>query len=301
MTLALSFVMMLARRSAVKRTASGQVKATAGERHMEWSDELAGAFTLKGRTVVITGAGSGLGQEAARIFALAGADVVLADIDTQGLAQTARLVGQAGGRSLVCRTDVTRREELEHLADTALAQWGRLDVWINGAGIAFLHSLLDSDPDKTASVVAVNMMGPYWGSIAAARIMRDHGGGAIVNISSGGGAKPLPGIGLYGMTKAAVNSLTWTSAAEFGPMGIRVNAVAPGWIETPMSRDLFRDETGQITEARKEAVRRQMAAGSPLGILGTPTDIAQALLYLASDASRFVTGQILPVNGGESM
>jgi 3-oxoacyl-[acyl-carrier protein] reductase len=268
---------------------------------MEWNAELASAFTLTGRTAVITGAGSGLGQEAARTFALAGADVVLADIDMQGLEDTARLVGQSGGRSLVVRTDVSRREDLEHLADAALAQWGRLDVWINGAGISFLHTLVDTDPDKAASVVAVNMMGPYWGSVAAARIMRDNGGGAIVNISSGGGAKPLPGIGLYGMTKAAVNSLTWTSAAEFGPFGIRVNAVAPGWIETPMSRDLFRDETGQITEARKQAVRRQMAEGSPLGILGTPADIAHALLYLASDASRFVTGQILAVNGGESM
>jgi len=103
------------------------------------------------------------------------------------------------------------------------------------------------------------------------------------------------------MTKAAVNSLTWTSAAEFGPLGIRVNAIAPGWIETPMSRDLFRDETGAISPVLQEKVRREMAAQSPLGMLGRPSDIAFAILYLASDASRFVTGQILAVNGGESM
>jgi 3-oxoacyl-[acyl-carrier protein] reductase len=145
------------------------------------------------------------------------------------------------------------------------------------------------------------MMGPYWGSVAAARIMRERGGGAIVNLSSGGGSKPLPGIGLYGMTKAAVNSLTWTSAAEFGPFGIRVNAVAPGWIETPMSRDLFRDASGAISLELQERVRADMAAKSPLGMLGRPSDIAFALLFLASDASRFVTGQILAVNGGESM
>ena len=268
---------------------------------MDWDAELAATFTLTGRTVVITGAGSGLGQEAARIFALAGADLMLADIDIKGLAETESIVGKAGGRCRSCQADVARPEEMDRLAEIAVAQWGRLDVWINGAGISLLHSLLDTDPDKAAKVVAVNMMGPYWGSVAAARIMRELGGGAIVNISSGGGAKPLPGIGIYGMTKAAVNSLTWTSAAEFGPMGIRVNAVAPGWIETPMSRDLFRDETGAITEERKEAVRHQMAAGSPLGILGRPSDIAHALLFLASDASRFVTGQVLAVNGGESM
>lgn len=268
---------------------------------MDWDSELANAFTLSGRTVVITGAGSGLSQEAARIFAKAGADLVLADIDKAGLAETAALVEAAGGRCLVHPTDVAQRDELESLADTALAQWGRLDVWVNGAGVSYLHSLLETDPDKADRLIAVNMMGPYWGSVAAARVMRERGGGAIVNISSGGGAKPLPGIGLYGMSKAAVNSLTWTSAAEFGPFDIRVNAVAPGWIETPMSRDLFRDETGEISEERKQAVRRQMQEGSPLGILGKPSDIAHALLYLASDASRFVTGQILAVNGGESM
>jgi NAD(P)-dependent dehydrogenase (short-subunit alcohol dehydrogenase family) len=268
---------------------------------MEWDAELAGAFTLGGRTVVITGAGSGLSQEAARIFAKAGADLVLADIDTGGLAETAALVEAAGGRSYICRTDVAQRGQLEALADAALAQWGRLDVWVNGAGVSYLHSLLDTDPERAERVVAVNMMGPYWGSVAAARVMRERGGGAIVNLSSGGGVKPLPGIGLYGMSKAAVNSLTWTSAAEFGPFGIRVNAVAPGWIETPMSRDLFRDETGAINEERKQLVRREMQESSPLGILGKPSDIAHALLYLASDASRFVTGQILAVNGGEAM
>jgi 3-oxoacyl-[acyl-carrier protein] reductase len=261
--------------------------------------ELANAFTLTDKAVVITGAGSGLGQEAARIFALAGARLVLADINEAGLAQTAGLVGGAN----VCtrKVDVSAREELHALAHSAAVTHGAVDVWINGAGVSYLHTLEDTDPDKASQVIAVNMMGPYWGSVAAARVMRVRGRGSIINISSGGGAKPLPGIGLYGMTKAAVNSLTWTSAAEFGPHGIRVNAIAPGWIETPMSRDLFRDETGVISPVLQQQVREQMASKSPLGILGHPRDIAFALLYLASDASRFVTGQILAVNGGESM
>ena len=267
---------------------------------MDWNDELAKTFTLAGRTAVITGAGSGLGQEAARIFALAGADLVLADIDEAGLAETGRLVAKAGGRFVTRRADVTQREDLDALADAAVAEWGRLDVWVNGAGISYIHSLVATEPEKADRTVAVNMMGPYWGTISAARIMAERGGGAIVNISSGGGAKPLPGIGIYGMTKAAVNSLTWTSAAELGPLGIRVNAVAPGWIETPMSRDLFRDESGTITEERKHQVREQMRQAAMLKILGQPSDIAHALLFLASDASRFVTGQVLAVNGGES-
>jgi 3-oxoacyl-[acyl-carrier protein] reductase len=265
----------------------------------EINDELAQALTLQGRVAVITGAGSGLGQEAARIFSMAGARLVLADIDETGLAETVRLVG-AGDISTL-KVDVSSRDELEALADWTVSAVAAPDVWVNGAGVSYLHSLAETDPSRAEKVIAVNMMGPYWGSVAAARVMRGNGGGSIVNISSGGGAKPLPGIGLYGMTKAAVNSLTWTSAAEFGPDGIRVNAIAPGWIETPMSRDLFRDETGEISPVLRDRVRAQMASQSPLGILGRPADIAFALLYFASDASRFVTGQILAVNGGESM
>ena len=122
-----------------------------------------------------------------------------------------------------------------------------------------------------------------------------------MNVSSGGGDKPVPGLGIYGMTKAAVNSLTWTSAAELGAHGVRVNAVAPGWIDTPMGTELYRDSEGRIDPALREQVLAEMKRQSPLGLLGRPSDVAFALLYLASDASRFVTGQILRVNGGESM
>jgi 3-oxoacyl-[acyl-carrier protein] reductase len=130
--------------------------------------------------------------------------------------------------------------------------------------------------------------------------MRALGGGSIVNVSSGGGSTPVPGVSIYGMTKAAVNSLTWTSAAELGPYGIRVNAVSPGWIETPMSRQMYCDEAGNADPARRQALIDHMKRVSPLGIIGEPSDIAFALLYFASDASRFVTGQVLNVTGGAS-
>jgi 3-oxoacyl-[acyl-carrier protein] reductase len=268
---------------------------------MPLHSEVANAFSLQGKVAVLTGAGSGLGQEAARIFSRAGARVVLSDINEEGLAETSNLLGSPQPDVLVRRVDVSRRDEVEALADWSLEETGRLDVWLNCAGVSYLHSLLETDPDTAQKVISINMMGPYWGCMAAGRVMGTRGGGTIVNISSGGGAKPLPGIAVYGMTKAAVNSLTWTCAAELGPVGVRVNAVAPGWIETPMARDLFRDSSGQIDPVLREKVRSQMARQSPLGILGNPSDIAFALLYLASDASRFVTGQILAVNGGESM
>jgi 3-oxoacyl-[acyl-carrier protein] reductase len=268
---------------------------------MDRADEIEAAFSLRGRVAVVTGAGSGLGQEAARIFATAGARVVASDISEAGLAATAGLIGESGGEALSRIADVSRRSEMDALADFAVAEAGALDIWLNCAGVSYLHSLLETDEAQAERTVSINMMGPYWGCVAAARAMRERGGGSIVNVSSGGGAKPLPGIAVYGMTKAAVNSLTWTAAAEFGPFGIRVNAVAPGWIETPMAQDLFRDETGAINPDLAEKVRQQMKDSSPLHILGKPSDIAFALLYLASDASRFVTGQVLAVNGGESM
>ncbi len=268
---------------------------------MAFDAELVEAFGLEGRVAVITGGGSGLGQEAARIFALAGAKVVVADVNEGGLAETVKIVEAAGGQAFSRKTDVSQLAEMEALADFAVSKAGGLDVWVNGAGVSYLHQLFETDPAKAEQVVGVNMLGPVWGCMAAGKAMRDRGGGAIVNISSGGGAKPLPGIAIYGMTKAAVNSLTWSSAAELGPCGVRVNAIAPGWIETPMAQDLFRDETGEINPELREKVKAEMAKNSPLGILGKPSDIAFALLYLSSDASRFVTGQILAVNGGDSM
>ena len=143
---------------------------------MEPSPELARALTLEGKVAVITGAGSGLGQEAARIFALAGARPVLADLDEAKLAVTAGLVSDAAGPVLCRSVDVSRREQVDALADEAVAQTGRLDVWVNCAGISFLHSILETDPERAQQVVAVNMMGAYWGCAAAGRVMRDRGG-----------------------------------------------------------------------------------------------------------------------------
>jgi 3-oxoacyl-[acyl-carrier protein] reductase len=222
-------------------------------------------------------------------------------MDEEGLAATADLTRKAEARALCRRVDVSRREEMETLADWTGSETGRLDIWVNCAGVSYLHSILETDPEQAERVIAVNMMGAYWGCVAAARVMRSNGGGSIVNVSSAGGGKPVPGLGIYGMSKAAVNSLTWTSAAEFGPYGVRVNAVAPGWIDTPLGTQLYRDPTGRIDPVLRDRVREEMKTRSPLGILGRPSDVAFALLYLASEASRFVTGQILLVNGGESM
>jgi 3-oxoacyl-[acyl-carrier protein] reductase len=258
--------------------------------------EVTRAFSLEGRVAVVTGAGSGLGQEIARIFAAAGARMVLVDIDQAGLSATRDLIG---AEDTVCGiVDISVRDEVEALADRVVAETGRLDTWVNCAGLGYQHALLEADPARAERVVAVNMMGCYWGCAAAGRIMQGRGAGTIVNISSGGGQGASPNTAIYSMTKAAVHSLTWTAAAELGPAGVRVNAVAPGFFETPMSRMMFTNAAGQQDQALREQVIGWAKERSPLGIVGQASDIAFACLYLATDSSRYVTGQVLAVSGG---
>ena len=170
--------------------------------------------------------------------------------------------------------------------------------WINSAGITLWAAVMDASKEAAEKVISVNMMGTYWGCAAAGRVMKELGGGAIVNVSSTGGDSPVPGLSVYGMTKAAVNQLTRVCAKEFGPFGVRVNAVVPGWIDTPINTSMYRDPSGEVDPALRENVMEKMAAISPLGMTGQAIDVALALLYLASDASRFVTGHLLRVSGG---
>lgn len=263
--------------------------------------EITQAFSLHGKVVVVTGAGSGIGREVARLLAVAGGQLILADIDRAGLVVTADIITSAGGRAQINPLDSTQHASVEDFASTVLAQWHRLDVWVNCAGISRLHSILDTSEKDARDMINVNLLGYYWGTMAAGRVMRQCGGGSIVNISSGGATKALPTLAIYGMTKAAVNSLTLTSAVEFGPFGIRVNAVSPGLIDTPGSSKLYTNSNGKIDDRMRELLVKATIRQSPLGKMGVATDIAFAVLYLASDAAQFITGQILPVNGGEAL
>jgi len=266
---------------------------------MELAPEIANRFSLEGRVAVITGAASGLGREAARLFSEAGARIVLADVDTAGLEETAASLRASGGNSVIKPTNVAIRDEVEALAVAALRECGRLDSWINSAGITLWAGVMDASQEQAERVVAVNLMGTYWGCAAAGRAMKDQGtGGAIVNVSSTAGDSPVPTLSVYGMTKAGVNQLTRVCAKEFGTFGVRVNAVVPGWIDTPINTSMYRDSSGEVDLDMRGVVMEQMAALSPLGLTGEPVDISLALLYLASDASRFVTGETLRVSGG---
>jgi len=259
------------------------------------------AFSLTGRVAVVTGAASGIGREAAVVLAEAGADLVLADRETAGLAATARRIRESGRAALVRPADVTDRAQVDDLAEAAVAEFGRLDVWANVAGIIRYFEITEADEADVRAVTDVNLFGTYWGVAAAGRRMAALGRGSIVNIASTGGEIGTPRLSVYGMGKAAVMHLTKTAAAEFGPSGVRVNAVAPGFVDTPMTTSSFVDETGGVDQEARDGLFAERARIAALRTTGTPRDIALAVLYLASDASSFMTGQTLRPNGGTTM
>jgi len=262
--------------------------------------ELESAFGLTGRTAVITGAANGIGRQAAITFAMAGANVVIADVKDD-LAETARLVGELGGRAIARTTDVRDKNEVDALAQLAVDTFGGIDVWANVAGIIRNAPIVDTTEEDLDAVVAVNLKGVFFGVAVAGRVMSAAGRGSIVNVASAGGEVATPTIPVYGMTKAGVIHLTKTAATEFAPAGVRANAVAPGFIDTPMTQRVFTADDGTVDEALRAQVHADRGGAAPLGIVGEPVDVAWAMLYLASDASRFMTGQVLRPNGGVHM
>ncbi|MFM8302755.1 MAG: SDR family NAD(P)-dependent oxidoreductase [Actinomycetota bacterium] len=264
------------------------------------SGNLVTAFSLAGKVAVVTGAARGIGAQAAVTFAEAGADLVVADVIEDTLAETAERVRALGRRATAVPTDMTRKTAVDALASRAVAEHGRVDVWANVAGVLRYSPIMETTEDDYRLVTGVNLDGVYWGVAAAMRAMRERGG-SIVNIASAGGDMPAPMISVYAMTKAAVMMITRSAATEGGPFGIRVNAVAPGFVDTPMVAGYWTAEDGSVDPDAKRAALEMRAAQSPLHRTGLPEDITWAMLYLAADASRFMTGQVLRPNGGVVM
>jgi 3-oxoacyl-[acyl-carrier protein] reductase len=263
------------------------------------SNELIEQFSLHGRTAVITGAAGGIGRQAAITFTQAGANVLIADVGIAGLEETAEMVAAAGGNATVVPTDVSDRDQVNALADAAIKAHGRLDIWANVAGVIRYMNIVDATPEDVEFITKVNLWGTYWGIAAAGRAMTN--GGSIINVSSAGGDMPAPTLSIYAMTKAAVSHLTRCAAVELGANDIRVNAIAPGFTDTPMVQGRWTNADGSIDEAERESYTNTRAAQSPLRTIATPEDQTWAMLYLASDASRFVTGQVIRPNGGVVM
>ena len=240
---------------------------------------------LAGKVAIITGAGRGIGREAALLFAREGAKVVLADVDPQA----EKVVGEIKefrGEAIFVRSDVTNRESCAAMRAAAVNSFGRIDILINNAGItrdAQLVKLAESDFDR---VIAVNLKGTFNATQAVAPQMIDQGSGRIINVSSVVGLYGNFGQTNYAATKAGVIGMTKTWARELGRKGITVNAVAPGFIQTEM------------TESVPEKVLELMRGRTPLGRLGTARDVANIYLFLASDDAAYVSGAVVCVDGG---
>ncbi|MCA8926664.1 MAG: glucose 1-dehydrogenase [Alphaproteobacteria bacterium] len=249
------------------------------------------AFRLDGKVALITGASRGLGRGFAETLAAAGATVVLAARGVEQLAVVKDDIEAAGGSAIALQLDVRDKDQAEDAVAAAVEQAGRIDVLVNNSGVAVTRRLLDVSAEDWETVLDTNLTGAWNVAQAVARQMAEDGdGGTIVNISSLLGIRTQPGVVAYGVAKAGLDHLTRVMAMELARQQIRVNSLAPGYILTDLNRAFFETEPGKALIARV-----------PMRRLGLPDDLTGALLFLASDASRYVTGQVLVVDGGHAV
>ncbi|MDG2530492.1 glucose 1-dehydrogenase [Caulobacter endophyticus] len=247
-------------------------------------------YDFKGQVALVTGAARGMGLATARAFAANGASVVLADLDGALADEEARRIVDEGGRAIGVACDVSDEVQAAAAIDKAVAEYGRLDMAFNNAGIQVPPSDAALEPlDSFERVTAVNQRGVWACMKHELRVMREQGSGAIVNCSSLGGLVGLPGRAAYHGAKHAVLGMTKSAGVEYAPRGIRINAVCPGVIDTPMVQAMLEGQA----EAMAGFVKAQ-----PIARLGRPEEVAAAVLWLCSPAASFVVGVALPVDGG---
>jgi meso-butanediol dehydrogenase / (S,S)-butanediol dehydrogenase / diacetyl reductase len=242
---------------------------------------------LNGNVAIITGAGSGIGRATSEIFAREGAAVVVAELNEEQGNQVAQSITDQGGRAVAIPTDVTDSSAMNALVKEAIDRFGKVDTLVNNAGASFKQDLLKIDDADWQASLDLILTAPFYGARAVLPHMIERGSGSIINISS---VRGLSGTGEegYSAAKAGLINLTLNMAVRYGKHGVRTNAICPGTVKTGLTDGL---------ESMPEVAKR-VAARHPLGRLGEPEDIAHACLYLASDEASWVTGAVIPVDGG---
>jgi len=253
-----------------------------------------GKAKLSGKVAFITGGANGIGRAAALAFAREGANVVVTDISEQGNKETARLIEEQGGRALAVRCDVTRTEDVKAALDKALETFGRLDFAFNNAGIepSKPAPTADYDLEEWERIIAIDLRGVFLCMKHEIPLMLKNGGGAIVNTSSGAGVIGIKGSPAYTAAKHGVIGLTRATALDYAAQNIRVNVVCPGYIDTPMMARF----TGGTAEGRARVISEE-----PIGRMGKPEEIANAVVWLCSDAAGFFIGSTVVIDGGQTI
>lgn len=248
---------------------------------------------MAGKVALVTGGGSGLGKAIVSIFARRGAKVIVADINAQSGQALADEIRSRGGEALFRKTDVSNEAEVREAVSAAVSTFGRLDFAVNNAGFdGDILPLAEQSSDMFQRVLAVNLLGVFFGMKYQLPVMVKQGSGAIVNTSSIAGLRAHPGLGPYVAAKHGVNGLTKTAAIEYGPRGIRINSLCPGGIRTPM-----------LDEYLKSApeLRASIIDANPLRRLGEPEEMAEAAVWLCSPAASYINGHELVADGGKTV
>lgn len=241
---------------------------------------------LAGKVALVTGGAQGIGKAVALLLARNGADIVVSDINLEKAEETAKEVQALGRKALATKVDVAAFGDVEKMVETILTQFGKVDILVNNAGIARDKLILRMTEEDWDAVLNINLKGTFNCTKAVVRHMSKQKSGKIVNIASVVGEMGNAGQGNYAASKAGVIGFTKTIAREFAQRGINVNAIAPGYIETPM------------TDALSDKVKEELKRLIPMDRLGKPEDVAEAVLFLVSESANYITGQVLNVNGG---